>query len=173
MWWLFFLLLALLLSTTAWAARSLAPWVPTWQKDLPRIFHLAAIHQGDIFYDLGCGNGKVVLYAAEHYPVKQACGIELSLPLWFTCVLRRQFSRNKEKIRFRFGSLFRQNLHNANVIYVFGMPERLQGKLLKKFQRELQPGTRVISYTFPIAGLTPKVVDKPTPRDISIYLYVW
>lgn len=168
MWW-WYLIVAFLLGTTAIAAHSFAPWVPTWKKDLPRIFKLAQLQPGERFYDLGCGNGKVVIYAARHYQVR-AIGVELSLPLWLYCV-GRKFLARLPNASFRFGSLFRQNLKDADVIYVFGMPEKLQHKLLAKLQAELQPGTRVISYTFAIKGLEPVVVDKPTPTDITIYLY--
>lgn len=167
--WLIYIALALALGSTAWAARSFAPWVPTWKKDLPRIFRLAQLQPGEVFYDLGCGNGKVVVYAVRHYAV-QAIGVELSVPLWCYCVVRRWLA-GATNAQFRFGNLFRQNLTNADVVYVFGMPQSLQKKLLAKLQRELKPGARVISYTFAIHGLQPVAVDKPTPKDITIYLY--
>lgn len=164
-----FIVLAIVLGTTALAAHSLAPWVPTWKKDLPRIFRLAQLQQGETFYDLGCGTGTVVFYAARHYPVK-AIGIELSLPLWIFCIVRR-FLIGRKNATFRFGSLFQQDFYQADVVYVFGMPKRLKKKLLKKLKQELRHGSRVISYVFPIEGLTPTFVDKPKPIDITIYLY--
>lgn len=167
-WWLIMGLTLLLLSS-AIAGWSFAPWVPIWSKDLPRVFALARLKPGEIFYDLGCGNGKTVFYAAEQYAAK-AIGIELSFPLWLTCRLR-QIVRRTPRVTFKLGNLFRQDLSSVDVIYVFGMPEKLQHKLRAKLERELKPGSRVVSYTFPIAGWQSTKVDKPSPKDISIYLY--
>lgn len=167
-WWII-TGLALLLLSSAVAGWSFAPWVPIWSKDLPRVFALAQLKPGEIFYDLGCGNGKTVFYAAQHYAA-QAIGIELSLPLWLTCRLRQLWWRIPG-VTFRLGNLFRQNLSSADVIYVFGMPEKLQHKLRAKLERELKPGSRVVSYTFPIAGWQEVTKDKPTAKEIAIYLY--
>lgn len=161
--------LALLLLSSAIAGWSFAPWVPIWSKDLPRVFALAQLKPGEVFYDLGCGNGKTVFYAAEQQAAN-AIGVELSFPLWLTCRLRQAWRRTPY-VTFKLGNLFRQNLSSADVIYVFGMPEKLQHKLRAKLERELKPGSRVVSYTFPITGWQPTKVDKPSPKDISIYLY--
>ncbi|MFH1582800.1 MAG: class I SAM-dependent methyltransferase, partial [Candidatus Falkowbacteria bacterium] len=58
---------------------SFAPWVPSRSRDLKRTFKLADLRPGQIFYDLGCGNGKVAIYAANNFKVK-AVGLEISLP---------------------------------------------------------------------------------------------
>jgi len=50
------------------------------------------------------------------------------------------------------------------------MPDKLK-RLVEKFKNELKPKTRIISYIFEIEGLTPKKIDKPTPKDLTIYLY--
>lgn len=151
------------------AAWSMAPWVPAWKKDLPRICELAQLKPGETFYDLGCGNGKVVLFVGEKYQAK-AIGIELALPLFVVCKLRQFFYRNPN-ISFRFGNLFTHNISDADVVYVFGMPEKLQAKLRQKLTAELKPGARIISYVFPIRDLEPVYVDKPQPDDVAIYVY--
>ncbi len=162
-------ILLLFLITTGIAAYSFAPWVPAWKKDLPRIFALADLKQGEKFYDLGCGDGKTVIYAAKNFSA-QAIGVELALPLFLYCKVKQLFLQNK-KLRFKYGNLFKQDLSDANVIYVFGTPRTLQDKFKQKLTKELRQGTRVISYTFPIAGWEPVKVSKPTEKDIAIYLY--
>lgn len=171
--WIIFLLLILFLLTTVLASKSLAPWVPMWSKDLQRVFELSKLQPGERFYDLGCGNGKTVIAAAKQAGAN-ATGIELSFPLYVVCFFRRllQPTHIRKNIHFRFANLFKQNISNANVIYVFGMPHSLQVKLKQKLETELQPGTRIVSYTFPIQGLTPVTVSKPAKKELAIYLYI-
>lgn len=166
-----YLLLAIilvLLSVTI-AGVSFAPWVPAWKKDLPRIFKLADLKPGEVFYDLGCGNGKVVLYAHKHFQAK-SIGLEISIPLYVVCKVRQLFNLDKNLI-FKYKNLYREDLRQADVVYFFGVANKLD-KLRAKLERELKPGCRVISYVFPLIGWEPVAVDKPNPKDISIYLYV-
>jgi SAM-dependent methyltransferase len=155
--------------TFAYAGISFAPWVPTWKKDLPRIFKLAGLKPGEIFYDLGCGNGKVVLYAHKNFQAK-AIGLEISLPLYLACKLRQLFNLNKNLV-FKFKDLYSEDLRQANVVYFFGVPDKLD-KLKVKLERELKPGCRVISYVFPVIGWEPAEISKPEPVDIAIYSYI-
>lgn len=164
------LFLSFLLATVTYAAISFAPWVPVWKKDLPRIFGLANLQKGETFYDLGCGDGKTVVYAAREHGA-QAIGVELAFPLYFVCMIRKWLNRQYD-INFRFGNLFNQNLSDADVIYVFGMPKTLQQKLCAKIKKEVKSGTRIVSYIFPIEGLTPTKMDKPSQEEHKVYLYV-
>lgn len=157
------------LLSVGYASLSLAPWVPSRKKDLPRIFKLAGLKPGEKFYDLGCGNGRLAIYAANNFQA-QAIGVELALPLYFVCVIRRLFNGNKLLI-FKLKNLFKENLSSADVVYIFGMPDKLKTKMREKLERELKLGARVITYAFPIKDWTPEIVDKPNERDISIYLY--
>lgn len=148
---------------------SFAPWVPAFKKDLARVFEVAQLQPGEVFYDLGCGDGRTVVYAANHFNV-QAVGVELIFPLWVVCQIRKIFSKSK-KITFKNKNLFHEDLSQADVVYVFGIPGTLAHRVKEKFQKELKPGARVVSYVFKIEGLTPELVSKPNPKDNSIYLY--
>jgi len=164
-----FIFLVISILSLALSSLSLAPWVPTWKKDLPRIFKLADLKPNQIFYDLGCGNGKTVIYAAENYNA-QAIGLEMALPLYLVCKFRQLFHWRKN-LDFKWKNLFKENLSQADVIYVFGLPKAIQGKLIQKFEQELKPGAKVISYVFPFTSWVPKIIDRPQPNDIAIYLY--
>jgi len=155
--------------TVLWAILSLAPWVPSRKKDLKRIFKIANLKPNEIFYDLGCGDGRIIFYAHRNFNVK-SIGIELALPLFLICKIRQIFHSNKN-ILFKYKSLFKEDLSKADVIYVFALPRTLEKKLKQKLEKELKPGARVISYCFSIKGLKPKVIDKPDQKANSIYLY--
>jgi SAM-dependent methyltransferase len=157
-----------LISSVAIAGFSFAPWVPAWGKNLPRIFKLAEIKPGEIFYDLGCGDGRVVVYANKNWQAK-AIGLEISLPFFLICKIRQVFNRQRD-LTFKLKNLYKEDLSRADVVYFFGMPDKIE-KLKVKLARELKPGARVISYVFPVTGWQVSVKDKPNPTDIPIYLY--
>lgn len=148
---------------------SFAPWVPSRGRDLNRIFKLADLKSGQVFYDLGCGNGRVVIYAAKHYKVK-AVGLEISLPFYLICRLRRFFNRGAA-LEFKFKNLHKENLAPADAVYFFGMPYVLNEKFCQKLKRELKPGAKIISYSFKLPGWRPKIIDKPNADDLAVYLY--
>ncbi len=149
---------------------SLAPWIPVRRRDLKRICEIANFKPGEIFYDLGCGDGRVVIYASKNYSVK-SIGLELSLPFYILCVIRGLINRNK-KIQFKFKNLFNEDLRGADVVYLFAQSKnKLKGKIVKKLEDELKSGARVISYSFPIEDWQPEIISKPTKKDLAIYLY--
>ncbi|MFH1192177.1 MAG: methyltransferase domain-containing protein [bacterium] len=165
------ILLAVLLwaLTTAITAKSFAPWVPCWKKDLKRIFALADLKTGETFYDLGCGTGKTVIYAAQNFQAK-AIGVEISFILFLICKIKQFLAKNKN-LKFKLKNLFKENLSQADVIYFFGMPKNINSRLKEKLKKECKKGTRIISYVFSIEGLTLIKKDKPYKKDLAIYLY--
>jgi len=166
----FILLAVIAAASVVWANASLAPWVPTRRSDLERIRQLAGLGMGDIFYDLGCGDGKVALYMANQTGVK-SIGIELSFPFWLVC-LARKILRAEKNVKFKWQSLYRANLAEADAVYVFaGSQSKLKGRLKHKLERELKHGAKVISYIFPIEGWQADKVDKPDETSNTIYLY--
>lgn len=152
-------------STLAIAGKSFAPWVPTKKKDVGRVIKLAKIKPGEFWFELGCGDGRMSKAAAQ--AGAKATGIELALPLYLAALIRTR----RTGTTIKFGSLFKTDLTKADVVYFFGMPDKIASKLKIKLEAELMPGTRVISYAFPVEGWEPLVVDKPTEDDIEIYLY--
>jgi len=148
---------------------SFAPWVPSRSRDLERIFKLADLKPGQIFYELGCGNGRVSVYAANHFKVK-VIGLEISLPFYLICKLRQFFNRSA-KLEFKLKNLYHENLAPADVVYLFGIPKTLNEKFCLKLKQELRPGTKIISYSFKLHNWQPKITDKPTKKDLPVYLY--
>ena len=163
------LLVTVSLATMFWGNFSFAPWLPSKRGDLKRIFKLANLKSGEVFYDLGCGDGRIVFYAHRNFQVK-SIGIEIALPLFLVCKIRQIFYPGKD-IVFKYKNLFKQDLSDADLVYVFSLPKVLEKKLKQKLEKELKSGARVISYCFFIKGLKPKIVDRPEQKVNPIYLY--
>lgn len=147
--WIALIFIFVLLVSLAYAAASGAPWVPTWKKDEARILALLDLHDGDVFYELGCGMGGLCLAAAGR-PGVRVVGVELSLFQWLVSLTRKFFGRRRN-FSVRLGNLFNQDLSSASAVYFFLMPDAY-AKLKGKLARELRPGTRVVAYVWPIPG---------------------
>lgn len=167
---LLILLIFIILLTLAWTCLSLAPWVPTRKRDLERICQLANLQSGKKFYDLGCGDGRLIFYTAKNYQT-DSVGVELALPFYLFCQIRKWLSKSKNT-QFKFKNIYSENLANADVVFIFAAyPKKIADKLKMKFKTELKPDATIISYVFPIPSWPATKINKPTDNDLPIYLY--
>ena len=113
------------------------------------MLEMAEVGSGDIVYDLGCGDGRILLAAARRYHAR-AVGIEIDPLRYLWCQFLITILGQRKQIQIIFGNLFTKNLSEADVVICYLMPDALT-KLEKKFKTELQSGTRVVSnrFTFP------------------------
>ena len=116
---------------------------------------LADLKTGEKFYDLGCGNARMTIVASKQGA--DAVGLEVSLIPYLLGKLNIWLKKSSAKILYH--DLWKHNLSDANVIYFFLMPSKMN-RLRKKFEKELKPGARVISYVWPIEGWTLVKVDE-------------
>lgn len=147
-----------------------APWVPTRKRDLDRIYNLIHPTPDDVFYDLGCGDGRVALYFASRGI--RSYGFEIS-PIFYALSVVNKWMRNKELVTFSFRSFFGADLSNATIVYFFGFEHFINHdpRLRQKLLQELRPGTRIVSYLFSVDWLEPIAVDKPGKEDLTVYVY--
>lgn len=152
------IIFAILFIPTMVAFLTGAPWVPTPITRVKRMLQLANLKQGDRIYDLGCGDGRMVQHAAKEYGA-DAVGLELSPLMYAWAKLRNIILRSDAKILLR--DFRRINYTNAAALVFYLLPDIL--KIMKsKFEKELKPGSRVISYAFEIEGWQPVHIE---PRD--------
>jgi len=163
--YLFYLILFLFLGTFAYAGIKAAPWFPTWSKDIERFLKLAELKPGQKFYDLGCGDGKLVFAAAG--AGAEAVGFEISL-LPYLIALSRSFNIKNTKIIFK--DFWKANLSDVDVVYIFLTP-KVNPKAKIKLEQELKKGSRVITYSWPIEGWIPVKTDL-VPGHLPMYLYI-
>ena len=157
----------LLLSVTyEFIGLTAAPWVPTSQNDIKRFLKIAAIQQGQKFYDLGCGDGRIIVAAIKEGA--NAEGFEIS-PFPYLLSLFRFFFLKNHKAKIRYENFWGKGLGDADIIYFYLMPEAIP-KLKLKLESELKKGTKIISFAWPINGWDPVAVDIIKGR-LNFYLY--
>lgn len=170
--YLWFLLISaivlILLIQMVYAGVSFAPWMPTRKRDIQRALKLANLQPGETYYELGSGSGGVLLRAAEYKGVK-AIGFEIFFPLYLLTKIRIKLRNSNAQVFQK--DLFKADLSDADVVYLFGTPEGLAKKLEKKLWEECKPGTRIISYTMKFAQHDPAVIDKPNQKELSLFVY--
>jgi SAM-dependent methyltransferase len=145
-----------------------APWVTTRKRDVERFLTLANIKPGQIFYELGSGDGRLVVAAAE--AGAEAYGFEISLIPYLLAQFKRLKSPVKERIHFRFKSFWKISFAQADIVYMFLLPE-IYHKLKDTFEKELKPGAAVITYAWPIQEWNLAEVDKKE-GELKIYKYL-
>lgn len=137
---------ALTFVTTAWAGVIGAPHVATPKKMIREALKLAGLKKGERFYDLGAGNGHVLVIAAKEFGAR-AIGFELSLHHYLFAKFNLWRSRSNAEVLWR--NLYHENLRDADVVFLWLTPKAYR-KLQKKFETELHPGTRVVTFSSPL-----------------------
>jgi SAM-dependent methyltransferase len=145
-----------------------APYVPMRRRELKRLLSLAKISAGDRVVDLGSGDGKLVLAAAE--AGAQAIGVERQPLLVWGSRVRAHLRGLDGRATFVRGNLFAYDLREADIVCCYLMPKAM-ARLQEKFERELKPGARVLSNAFSIPGWEPATVDRDG-KTAPIFLYI-
>lgn len=147
------------------------PWVPTREEFIEQALDLAQVGKGDVLYDLGCGDGRIVIAAAKR-GAKAVC-VELNPELLKKAMENAQAEGVSHMIRFIREDIFKVDLSDATVVYMYLL--RSVNDLLKpKLKSELKKGTRIISLDFEISGWKEvKVMRVSSPARVgTYYLYV-
>jgi predicted RNA methylase len=143
-----------------------APWVPTPYKTIKKMLKLAEVKQNDVVYDLGSGDGRVIIEAARSFGAK-AVGIEID-PIRFIWTKARIFLLGlSKKVNVLLGNFFKIDISDADVVTIYLLQET-NVKLIDKFIRELRPGTRIVSNTFTLPGL--KIINYDKKSKIYVYI---
>ena len=145
------------------------PFVPTPMAAVKIMLEAAGRKPGQIVYDIGCGDGRIVYLAAKDYGVR-GTGLELSPIVYLLARLRHFFWRSKAGIKL--GNFNWQDFSDADVVFCYLTPDVLT-KLEHKLQAELKPGSRVVSYIYQFRSWKEKqvVVFSEGGRSYRIWVY--
>lgn len=166
-----------LASAASWAQKpefhpnQLAPYVPSPMLIVDRMLEAAKIKPGEKLYDLGSGDGRVVIAAAQKYDAK-AVGIELSQRLVRTSQEEIKRLGITEKASIVHGDVFDADLSDADVVILYLMRDS-NNTLKPKLEKSLKPGARVVSHDYEIEGWKPNAEEKVDAynRGHKIFVY--
>ncbi|MGH7515901.1 MAG: SAM-dependent methyltransferase [Gemmatimonadales bacterium] len=149
------------------------PFVPTQMELVRSMLDVAKVGSDDIVYDLGCGDGRIVVAAIKHYGAKRGVCVDIDPKRIEEARHNADTSGVADRITFSNADLFETDLREATVVTLYLLPlinERLRPKLF----RELRPGTRVVSNSFDMGNwAADTTVAPPAPSGFQKQAYFW
>jgi 16S rRNA A1518/A1519 N6-dimethyltransferase RsmA/KsgA/DIM1 with predicted DNA glycosylase/AP lyase activity len=152
-------------------ADSLAPYIPSPQIVVDRMLEMAHIKPGETVYDLGSGDGRILITAAQKFRAK-AIGIELSPELCQSTTARIEKLGLQDQVKVVNVNLLKVDLSPADVVTIYLLTSS-NARLKPNLEKYLRPGARVVSNDFEIRGWSPKDIStlKVQGMPHTIYLY--
>ena len=137
------------------------PYVPTPRMIVDEMLKLADIRSDDVVYDLGSGDGRLVITAAKRFGAR-GVGVELQTELVEMAGIGAKHEGVADRVKFVQGDLFQADIRPASVVMLYLLP-RFVTRLVPRLRAELRPGTRIVSHDYPLAPWPP---DKELSMDV-------
>ena len=151
------------------------PFVPTTEEAVQAMLKLAGVKPTDVVYDLGCGDGRIVVAAAKTYGAR-AVGIDIDPQRISEARANAKKEGVEDKVKFVENDLFQADIHEASVVTLF-LLSSVNLKLRPKLLADLKPGTRIVSNTFDMGDWKPEkeitVGDPDEQSYLSHRLFLW
>ena len=153
----------------------IAPFVASPLPVVKQMLTLADLKTGEILYDLGCGDGRIVIMAAQEFNAR-GVGVEMREDLAKQATQKVSELGLDGRVKIINGDMFKVDLSQANVVSLY-LTTSANDKVKPKLEADLKPGTRVVSHDYEIIGWKPVKVDNfcENPRlgypSHTIYVY--
>jgi precorrin-6B methylase 2 len=151
------LLIAALFASGSYIEQSVArdvPYVPTPEPVVEKMLELANVGRDDVIYDLGSGDGRIVITAAKKYGAR-GVGVDIDPERVAEAQQNAEAASVTDLVEFREGNLFDMDLKDATVVTLYLLQD-INIKLRPKLWRELRPGTRIVSHSFDMGDWKPR-----------------
>lgn len=146
-------------------------FLPTPADAIAAMLRLAELVPADVVYDLGCGDGRLLIQAAADYGVR-GVGIDVDAAL----LEQGQNNANRagvgDRLTFCQGNLFETDLQNAAVVLIYLLPH-LNLRLRPRLQAQLRPGSRIVSHMFDMGDWQPHRTLRLEPSTEDSVIYTW
>ena len=147
------------------------PFVPTRYEVLDLVFEALQLREGDVFADLGCGDGRVAVEAARRYPVRASLCIEARSDLVERAASNAREAGVDDRVLVVKADFFKAPLEGVTAVYMYLLTS-INEALKPKLSKELRPGARVVTLDFSIPGWSPVKVLGGAGWQRRVYLYV-
>ncbi|WP_088889319.1 SAM-dependent methyltransferase [Leptolyngbya ohadii] len=148
------------------------PYVPTPQVVVDRMLQLAEVGSNDVVYDLGSGDGRLVITAVDQFGASRGVGIEIQPQLVTEANQKAQAEGISDRATFRQEDLFKTDFSNASVVTLYLLP-RVNLELRPRLLAELKPGTRIVSHDFDMGDWEPDEVVQVQGPNRTHTIYKW
>jgi cyclopropane fatty-acyl-phospholipid synthase-like methyltransferase len=136
------------------------------------MLELAEVKSGDVVYDLGSGDGRIVIRAARKYGAR-GVGVEIDPELVEKSRAKAREEGVAHLVEFRAQDVFTVDISEATVVTLYMLPE-FNAKLRPILQKQLKPGSRIVSHDFDIEGWSPTKVEKIPGTVLHRHtIYLW
>ncbi len=143
-----------------------APLVPSKFKVAKRMVELLQLKSGQTLFDLGSGDGRVLIAASKKG--QKSVGIEINPYMWMLSSIFIFMTGQQSRVKVYLGNYWNRDLSQAEGIIVYGLPQ-IMNRLSEKLRKELKPGTKIVSNSFQIPAL--KLQKQEVVDGTRIYLY--
>ena len=156
-------------------AVDLAPWVPTPALVVDRMLELASVTGKDVVYDIGCGDGRIVITAARRYGAR-GVGIDIDKAMIEESERDAESAGVERQVKFICMDATKADISEATVVSLYLLPES-NALIRPLLDAQLRPKSRVVSHNYTIPGWEEKQVQSETVKDENdedhyIYLYI-
>ena len=150
---------------------SLAPFVGSPPKVVTEMLQISGLSEDEMLYDLGCGDGRIILEAAQKFGAK-AVGVELDNKRYKECVKKVKDACLEDRVEVIHGSLLEIDLKKADVVTLYLLTSA-NDKVKPNLERDLKRGARIVSHDFQITGWKATKVKeiKENWGSHTLYLY--
>src|SRR5690349_4397477 len=152
----------------------LAPYYPTPETIVQKMLQLGGLKAGEKMYDLGSGDGRIVIIAAQKFHA-EAIGVELNRDLAKQSTAKILKLGLDKTARIINGDLLKQNYGSADLVTVYLLPESIDNKVQPLLDRQLKKGARVVAHDFEFKNWKPEkvenIADDGEGRSHTLYLY--
>lgn len=147
-------------------------YYPTPDETVNAMLTLAEIKKGDVLYDLGSGDGRIPIMAAQQHGIR-AVGIEIDPKLVAVAEERARQENVRSLVSFRNADMFRANISEASIVTLY-LSNKINLLLRPKLLRELRPGTRILSHDFHMGDWVPEQkIRVPWQKNLFRTIYLW
>jgi SAM-dependent methyltransferase len=158
-------------ASAAAAASPDVPFVPTPENVVQRMLELTEVGANDLVYDLGCGDGRIVIAAVQQFGARGVC-VDIDPQRISESRENARAAGVDDRIRFLNQDLFTTDVSDAAVVMLFLWPE-LNLKLRPKLLRELKPGARIVSHWHDMGDWKPEKTERVTSGGRARSIYLW